>query len=255
MACPPRAGRLDDPATTGRGTANTAWTDGSRLDDKRVGAVSVWRKPEGWGGRRLHLGSNKEVFDTEVFAIYQALLWFEQRQGSGRRYTLFADSTGAIERVRSDHIGPGQRFVIVAIEVCGRILTRDNQVTIRWVPSHNKVEVNERADAYSKAAASRTAPCRDDATSDELINEVTLSYHHRGQDARLAKGLRTTFVPSAGAGPLREETYAASTSAARKELAGRFYQFLAGHGNIWSYLHRVGIIDDDTCWCCDTGER
>ena len=33
----------------------------------------------------------------------------------------------------------------------------------------------------------------------------------------------------------------------RKELAGRFYQFLSGHANIGSYLHRVNLIDDDTC--------
>ena len=58
----------------------------------------------------------------------------------------------------SDHIGPGQRFAIAAIEVCDRILTRNNQVTIHWVPSHSKVKGNEKADAYAKAAASRTAP-------------------------------------------------------------------------------------------------
>ena len=41
----------------------------------------------------------------------------------------------------------------------------------------------------------------------------------------------------------------------RKELAGRFYQFLSGHPNIGSYLHRMGTIYDDTCWWCDTSER
>ena len=41
----------------------------------------------------------------------------------------------------------------------------------------------------------------------------------------------------------------------RKELVGRFCQSLADHANIGSYLHRVNLIDDDTCWWCDTGER
>ena len=37
-------------------------------------------------------------------------------------------------------------------------------------------------------------------------------------------------------------------------LAGRFYQFPSGHANIGSYLHRLGTIDDDTCWWCNNGE-
>ena len=58
-----------------------------------MGAAFVWRRPDGWAGRRFHLGTNREVFYAEVFAIYQALLWLDQLQESGRRYTLFADST------------------------------------------------------------------------------------------------------------------------------------------------------------------
>ena len=105
-----------------------------------MGAAFVWREPEGWRSHRFHLGNNKEVFDAEVFAIYRALHWLDSRQERGRQYTLFADSTAAIERVRTDHIGPGQRFAIAAMEACDRILTRENQVTIRWVPSHSQVE-------------------------------------------------------------------------------------------------------------------
>ena len=41
----------------------------------------------------------------------------------------------------------------------------------------------------------------------------------------------------------------------RKELAGRFYQLLSGHANIGSFLHRIGAVDDNTCWLCDTGQR
>ena len=88
------------------GAASTVWTDGSRLDDKRVGAAFVWQLPSGWTGCRYHLGKNKEVFDVEVFTIYRALRHLDDRQGSGRRYML--DSTAAIERVRMDTIGPGQ---------------------------------------------------------------------------------------------------------------------------------------------------
>ena len=52
------------------------------------------------------------------------------------------DSTAAIEQVRTDALGPAQRFVGAAIELCDPILARGVQVTIRWVPSHFKIEGN-----------------------------------------------------------------------------------------------------------------
>ena len=54
---------------------DTIWTDGSRLDDCRVGAACVWRtqSPEGWEGRCFHLGDNKEVFNAEFTPSYRLL--------------------------------------------------------------------------------------------------------------------------------------------------------------------------------------
>ena len=40
-------------------------------------------EPGGWTGRRFHIGSNKEVFDAEVYEIYQALSTMDQRQETG----------------------------------------------------------------------------------------------------------------------------------------------------------------------------
>lgn len=41
----------------------------------------------------------------------------------------------------------------------------------------------------------------------------------------------------------------------KKELAGRFYQFLSSHAAIGSHLHRLGRTDSDRCWSCGTGQR
>ena len=60
----------------------------------------------GWAGRHFRLGQNKEVFDAEVYAIYQALCILGQRQEDGHRYTIFVHSTA----VGTDTTGPGQRF-------------------------------------------------------------------------------------------------------------------------------------------------
>ena len=57
----------------------------------------------------------------------------EGLQGTGGRFTIFANSTGAIERVRTNALGPVQRFAEATIEVCDRIHARGGQVIIRWV--------------------------------------------------------------------------------------------------------------------------
>ena len=83
---------------------DTVWTGGSRQEDGAVGAACVWRPLKGgWTGRRFQLGKNKEVFDAEVFVVWQALRALEQRNERDREYTIFVDSTSAITRVP----GPG----------------------------------------------------------------------------------------------------------------------------------------------------
>ena len=62
---------------------------------------------------------NKEVFDAETFAIYQASRALDRRQESGHRYKV---STAAIDRVRASALGPGQRFAIATMEACDRVL-------------------------------------------------------------------------------------------------------------------------------------
>lgn len=77
---------------------------------------------------------------------------------SGRRCTIFSDSTAAINRVRSDALGPRQRFAVAVSGVCSKITARDNEVSTRWVPAHCKMAGKKKADEYSKAATSRGAP-------------------------------------------------------------------------------------------------
>ena len=121
----------------------------------------MWETPGGLTGRRFHLGSNKEVIDAKVFAIYQALRAIEQRQERGRQYTVFVDSTSAITRVGDDSLGPGQHFAVASIEVCGRIISSDNSVTARWVPAHSGAAGNEVAGRYANSAATGEEPVED----------------------------------------------------------------------------------------------
>ena len=98
------------------------------------------------------------MFDAEVYAISQALLILDTRQECGRHYTVFVDSTSAIQRVQTDGIGPGQSFAVECIEICSRIVSRQNKATIQWVPTHHGVPGNEKADEFARAAAEGDRP-------------------------------------------------------------------------------------------------
>ena len=132
--------------------AGSIWTDGSRLDSGAVGAACAWQTREGWTGGRFHLGTNKEVFDAEFHAIYQALKIFEERGQSGRKYTIFSDCQPAIRRALSDTLGPGQQWARAIIEAATRLIGCNNEVLILWVPAHAGVRGNEIVDGMAKEA-------------------------------------------------------------------------------------------------------
>ena len=70
------------------------------------GAACSWQTEGGWRSRRFFLGNNKEDFDAELYAIYQAIRALEARGQTGRRYTAFSDSQAAIRRAMHDGLGP-----------------------------------------------------------------------------------------------------------------------------------------------------
>ena len=50
-------------------------------------------------------------------------------------------------------MGPGQRFAVAIIEVCNRLSSRGDTLTLRWVPSQLCIEGNETADDWARVAA------------------------------------------------------------------------------------------------------
>ena len=154
----------------------------------------------GWVDRTpFPSGTNKEVFDAEVSAIYLALSALDQRQEGDRQYTIFVDSSSAIARVRDDALHPGQRFAVAAIEVCSRVLSRNNDVTIRWVPAHSGATGNEVADRYAKSAATGKDPV--EGIAEGYASETSLS--HMTRVAIEARSRETTEWISAHVRPER----------------------------------------------------
>ena len=155
---------------------------------------------ETWSGHRFFLGNNKEVFDAETFAIYQALRSFDERQESGHHYTVFTDAQAAVQRVATDAAGPGQYWARAAIEVCSRLRARDNMVQVRWVPAHIGIEGNEVTDTFAKEAAGG----RQYSVEDRQLREASLSHLSRLATER---GSPSMYGQSEGTGPQQGPGY------------------------------------------------
>ena len=66
------------------------------MENERVGAAIAFRREGRWVNQGWYLGRNKEVFDTEVFAIGQALEELNERDARDTEYTIFSDSQAAL---------------------------------------------------------------------------------------------------------------------------------------------------------------
>ena len=234
---------------------NTVWTDGSRLDNERVGAAIALRRGGVWTEKGVYLGRNKEVFDAEVFAIGQALEELNGREERDRRYTIFSDSQAALSRVQHDRTGPGQTLAVKAIATAEAISQRGNVITLRWTPSHKGITGNERADRTAKNAAEG----KEGEANQEYLREASLSHLTRittetranatAEWIRTHCGRRRRYRPPKG-GKMRKEL-----GKAPKELAGRFYQLMSRHAATAEHLVRVGQADSETCFWCGSEAR
>ena len=87
---------------TERNQINTLWTDGSRLENERVGAAITFRREGRWVNHGWYLGKNKEFFDAEVFTIGQDLEELNEREERDTEYMIFSDSQAALSRIQHD---------------------------------------------------------------------------------------------------------------------------------------------------------
>jgi ribonuclease HI len=134
--------------------ANNTWTDGSWLEDGRVGCSVVWKEPSGeWKGEATHPGTCREVYDAELHAIERAIRRFITRNQEHQSYTIFSNSQSAIERCKNDKPGPGQAMARTIIDGSLRQAMNRCKVMLRWVPAYKGIEGNEIADCWAKVVA------------------------------------------------------------------------------------------------------
>lgn len=164
--------------TLSRNLGPIFYTDGSAVNGK-VGAVAIQHGTP--ATRQTFLGRAPEatVFLAELQGIDMALeMALIARPQPGEEVTIFSDSQAALKAIGGSD-GSGQQILGGIIDSCADLRNRGARVTIHWIPAHQGIPGNERADKAAKEATgwrlSRDARGRNiqvdtDATASALGN-------------------------------------------------------------------------------------
>lgn len=223
----------------------TVWSDGSRLEDGRTGAGIAWEQQEQWRTQKIPIGAGHEVFDAELIGICKALELALKVEQKGP-VTVLLDSLAAISRIQHRRPGPGQNLAIRVQESTKQLEAQGRRVTIQWVPGHQDIEGNERADKAAKAAATKYAGGE--------YREISLAYARRtcteSTKTERQQWLDRTLDSTRPYKTQKSWKQDPILAAAPKKLASRFYQLKTGHAAIGTYLRRIGARDTERCQNC-----
>jgi Ribonuclease HI len=101
-------------------------------------------------GLVFSLGAFATVFQAEVFAIMTAIRDSIARGYNGRTITKFTDSQAALNALES--VTVKSKLVLECLECLSELATH-NSVQLVWLPGHEGILSNERADKLAKKGA------------------------------------------------------------------------------------------------------
>ena len=127
------------------------YTDGSKQGKLAGAGFSVFRHTQEQYSRHYHLGSIATVYQCELFAIHMGCIWASKTITNTSNIVFLSDSQAAIKALNSPQVT--SRLVLDTIDHLND-LGSQHHVTVRWVPGHENIHGNERADELAREGSS-----------------------------------------------------------------------------------------------------
>lgn len=125
------------------------FTDGSKLDDGRVGGA--FHAPGIQITKSFRLTDNTSIFSAELYSIYKALLYVVDLPPI-HNITILSDSKSSLQSLLQPK--NNRRDIILEIQLLvDQLRYRGSMVRFQWIPSHVGIAGNEAADIAAKTGA------------------------------------------------------------------------------------------------------
>jgi ribonuclease HI len=226
------------------------YTDGSGHDG-HIGAAIYSPTLKSTTGEYIGTEDTHNVYSAELMAIQMAVTLFESKIEEYSNIHIFTDNQSAIQTIESPKRKSGQYIVKGILDIIDRIyaVKPTCNIYIEWVPGHQNIDGNERADQAAKAAASpnNSNPCIKMRSPQKRAIQTAMKTQwdvewKTGKDT--AKRLRhMSQQPGTSTGL---KLYG---NIQKREHVVWIARLRTGHCHLNEYLNRFKIIETAECEC------
>ncbi len=228
------------------------YTDGSRFNDRAGSGVVCYKYGELVYEISRHLGTQASVFQAEVLAIKEAMLWSLESEHDGEMIDIYVDSQAALQAVASFRIS--SRLVKETVDLLNEVGGK-NLLTLHWIQAHAGHSGNEKADQLAKKGASDLSLWGSEVIDAPLshvksvfrgkVDELWSSIWNRRPDCRQTKQWFPTVNRLKSHQLLKLD---------RVKLSG-MVQMITGHNFLKRHESLVHGTEDNECrLCCEEEE-
>jgi ribonuclease HI len=193
-----------------------------------------------------NLGDSQLVYDGEFEGIAQAVEFASSNATPNQQFRIFSDNQGALRRVQMLSDAPGQASQQRILKAAKKTIEKGASIDLNWVPGHQDILGNEKADELAKRASQKDPPIPQRMSFSYLSQKAKAKTNSQWKEALRNSKQSSTYSK------LYEWRIGAKTllpKGTKKELASSFYQLKFGHGYIRAYLAKLGHSDNDRCSC------
>jgi ribonuclease HI len=195
------------------------------------------------------LGKDTSVFQAEVYAILQCAREINRRAIENQLIHILSDSQAALGAISSQEVT--SKLVWECLEEL-RTLADRNRVKLIWVPGHQGIEGNEKADELAKRGSEIELP-RPDAHLGVCKSTVRryvkdwIWRKHGNYWANLPRQMHSKAFIGTLCQKKTEELFLMNRNQLRI-ITG----FLTGHAPVKNHLHKIGLYNGDlNCRLCN----
>ena len=197
---------------------------------------------------KVNIGYNQLVYNGELEGITLGLEKAVNLVEDCLEVRVYADNQAAILRLRTASDNPGQEWQLRCIRAAEKLKKKGLIPTIYWVPGHQNIIGNEKADALAKEAtkldpnSSKTSLAVIGTRIKQLGEQEWHSYLE--QYRKKAITINPNTYAARYKWKIRKQIATPSTS---REVSSAFFQLKLGHCYLRDFLFKRGKVDSKVC--------